>query len=278
MNTKVNYGRVETAPTVFVTKDRQRLKQYNNDTVYLRDGDEFELELFNPTQSKVLAKISINGDDLGSGIVLRPGERVYLERYLNEAKKFVFETYSVDGSDRNVQRAIADNGDVEVEFFQESNNPPIIWTSNTYTYPNWYGYPNSPTWTIDQPSIFYCQSGSTSKAVGFQANAGCVTNTGPDLNFGNVDMNAGDLEFDSIQASRNVETGRVEKGSHSNQQLEYDGSSFNSWISWRKSWKILPVSQKVVTAKEATIMYCGNCKAKRKKSSHKFCPYCGEEY
>lgn len=260
MNKKVNQ-RV-TDPTVFVTKDRQRLKQYNNDTVYLRDGDEFELELFNPTNSKILAKITINGEDLGSGIVLRPGERVYLERYLNEAKKFVFETYSVDGSDRNVQRAIADNGEVEVEFFQESHNQPIIWTSNTYTYPN-YGYPNNPTWTVDQPHVFY---GNSAGDVTFKSC--CTTNTGPDF---------GNLEFDSVQASNDIETGRVEKGGHSDQQFEYDGSSFNSWHTWSMSWKILPMSQKAVTREEISV-YCTGCGAKRKKSSHKFCPHCGTKY
>lgn len=268
MNKKVNQ-RV-TDPTVFVTKDRQRLKQYNNDSVYLRDGDEFELELFNPTQSKVLAKISINGEDLGSGIVLRPGERVYLERYLNEAKKFVFETYSVDGDDRNVQRAIADNGEVEVEFFMESHNQPIIWTGGTtYSYPNFN--PN-PTWTVDSPSVFYCNTTTTSDAT---LKSCCTTNTGPDLNIGCADV--GNLEFDSVQASREIETGRVEKGSHSDQQLEYDGSSFNSWSTWRMSWKILPVSQKVYEAKETNVVYCTGCGRKRRKADN-FCAKCGKEY
>lgn len=266
MNKRVNQ-RV-TDPTVFVTKDRQRLKQYNNDTVYLRDGDEFELELFNPTQSKVLAKISINGNDLGSGIVLRPGERVYLERYLDESKKFVFQTYTVDGNDKNVQRAIAENGDVEVEFFQESHNQPLIWT-NVYTYPN-YG---SPTWTIDQPSIFYSHS---SNDVTFKA--GNCTTTGPDVNLDMQNLEfEGDVDRSMVQCSANLETGRVEKGDHSDQQLEYDGTSFNSWSTWRMSWKILPLSQKAITREELAV-YCTGCGAKRKKTSHKFCPHCGTKY
>lgn len=260
MNKKVYQG--STDPQVFVTKDRQRLKQYNN-TVYLRDGDEFELELFNPTSEKVLAKIKINGYDLGSGIVLRPGERVYLERYLDESKKFVFETYTVDGNDRQVQKAIADNGEVQVEFYKESHNQPLIWTSGTYTYPT-YG---SPTWTVDQPSVFYSHSSgdATFKSC-------CTTNTGPDIN-----LDAGDLEFDSIQVNANMETGRVEKGGHSDQQLEYDGTPFNSWSTWRMTWKILPMSQKAKVREELAV-YCTGCGAKRKKSSHKFCPHCGTKF
>ena len=78
-----NYYEKVTAPVAYITKDKQRIKQYNNDTVFLEDGDEFEIELFNPTKEKVLAKISINGNFMDSGIVLRPGERVFLERYMD---------------------------------------------------------------------------------------------------------------------------------------------------------------------------------------------------
>ena len=101
-------------PQSFITKGKQRLKQHI-DTVYLNNGDEFEIELYNPTQNKVLAKIELNGSSIGSGIILRPGERVFLERYLNEAKKFLFETYNVNGDNEEVQRAIAENGEIIIE-------------------------------------------------------------------------------------------------------------------------------------------------------------------
>ena len=62
-----------TAPTAFVTKDRQRVKQYDNNIVYLKNEDEFGIELFNPTSNKVLAKIEVNRVSLRSGIVLASG-------------------------------------------------------------------------------------------------------------------------------------------------------------------------------------------------------------
>ena len=96
-------------PQSFITKGKQRLKQHT-DTVYLKNGDEFEIELFNPKQNKVLAKIELNGKSIGSGIILRPGERVFLERYLDVAKKFLFETYVVNGNNDEVKNAIANNG------------------------------------------------------------------------------------------------------------------------------------------------------------------------
>jgi hypothetical protein len=261
MNIKVNYERV-TEPTVFITKNRQRVKQYGN-TVYLKNGEEFELELFNPLTYKVLAKIKLDGHYLESGIVLRPGERVFLERHINEAKKFVFEIYTVDKNDTNAQRAIANNGDVEVEFYPESFNQPIIWNTHTYT-PNWN--PN-PSWTIENPSVYYCNTVHSSDDVTFKS-PDCVTLT-----------SSADAIMDnnSVQYSSNLETGRVEKGGHSNQVLEYDSTSFNAWCTWKRSWKILPVSQKVYVKEEMAI-YCTNCGAKRKKDSFKFCPHCGYKF
>ena len=113
-------------PESFVTKSKQRLKQYI-DTVYLNNGDEFEVELYNPTQNKVLAKIEMNGNSIGAGIILRPGERVFLERFLNESKKFLFETYNVEGDDKSVEKSIAKNGEVIVKFYDEY----VLWPMHT---------------------------------------------------------------------------------------------------------------------------------------------------
>jgi hypothetical protein len=80
MNRRISINTIGLAvPQSFITKSKQRLKQ-QIDTVYLNDGDEFEIELYNPTQNKVLAKIEMNGNSIGNGIILRPGERVFLER------------------------------------------------------------------------------------------------------------------------------------------------------------------------------------------------------
>jgi hypothetical protein len=102
MNRRISINTIGLAvPQSFITKSKQRLKQ-QIDTVYLNDGDEFEIELYNPTQNKVLAKIEMNGNSIGNGIILRPGERVFLERYLDVAKKFLFETYVVNGNNDEV--------------------------------------------------------------------------------------------------------------------------------------------------------------------------------
>jgi hypothetical protein len=285
-----------TAPTLFVTKGRQRVKQYSNNVVYLKNGDEFELELFNPTSNKVLAKISLNGSSLGSGIVLRPGERVFLERYFDEAKKFLFETYEVDGSNPNVKEAIKMNGVIDVEFFDEYKPctityiyPPVTWIytwpwyTPSYPYPTWT--PTSPTWTYTSGSYSY------NNTTGISGNS-VKSCSDPGVSNGHTAFYCSSdyiksqkvadnkLEINTANAVMSfapIETGRVEKGSTSNQYFTHDSTSFNSYYTWKTTWTILPDSQKVF-AKEDLKVFCANCGAKRKKDAHKFCPNCGTKF
>ena len=107
MKNQINIQR-DDVPSTYITKNKQRIKQYGN-IVYLNNGDEFELELFNPTKNKILAEIELNGNSIGPGLILRPGERVFLERFVNTAKKFLFETYKIDGRDAFAKQAIENN-------------------------------------------------------------------------------------------------------------------------------------------------------------------------
>lgn len=123
-----------TVPTANIAVNKSRLKVYENagsiPTYYLQKGQEFQIELFNPTTDVVLAKISLNGKAISQGgLVLNPGQRVYLDRYLDVAKKFLFDTYEV-GKSEEVKAAIKDNGDFKVEFFKESK--PVFVPDYTY--------------------------------------------------------------------------------------------------------------------------------------------------
>lgn len=256
-----------TAPTVFVTKGRQRVKQYDGNIVYLKNGDEFELELFNPTSNKVLAEINLNGKNLGPGIVLRPGERVFLERYFDEAKKFLFETYEVDNKNSSVKEAIKNNGVVDVKFYNEYLKPYIIEWPIVYNYHYYYNpckpytNPYTPSWTYN---------------TGSELTIGSVSNSNTSYTYSS---NSGNLNANYLSKSvpESKETGRVEKGSYSDQHFDHDSTSFNYYCSWKCTWKILPESQKAFT-KEDLKVFCTNCGAKRKKSSHKFCPNCGIKF
>jgi len=252
-------------PSIFVTKGRQRLKQYGN-VIYLKNGDEFELELFNPTQNKVLAKINLNGKSLGNGLVLRPGERVFLERYFDEARKFLFETYEINGADAAAKAAIAKNGAVDVEFFDEYKPYPYWQNTIYYTNTGGIGAGSNPMYGNSSTSI---NAGARGMSSGTLSNS-CSYSSSPEDNFAPVDF---DRAFDFVPQ----ETGRVEKGSNSNQDFNYDSTQFSSYCSWRTSWTILPESNRPYVSEDIKI-FCTNCGAKRKKSSHTFCPKCGNRF
>lgn len=278
MTKKVHYQKV-TVPTLFITKGKQRVKQYD-DIVYLNDGDEFELELFNPTQQKILAKIKLNNHEMSSGIIIRPGERVFLERYLDEAKKFIFDTYNVDGDDPNTKEAIKSNGTVEVNFHQQQSN----WCNGSIKYISQpigpYDCPPTNPY-LTQPFYFSDTTGALnidvngSLTYSNSSNDSLTINTTGDLSFS---KNAsGSVCYYSYNCNNEIETGRVEKGSHSDQSFSYDNTEFYSWATWTSTWKILPTSRKVYK-KEDLVVYCTNCGQKRRKDSHKFCPSCGTKF
>ena len=266
MNRRISVNTTGLAvPQSFITKGKQRLKQHI-DTVYLNNGDEFEIELFNPTHNKVLAKIEMNGNVIGSGIIIRPGERVFLERYLDEAKKFLFETYVVNGNNQEVQEAIADNGDVVVKFYNETP-PPTFYSGGSGTLTVSNSYPNFG-W------------GSTTTGTPYYNNATFTTSN--TSTFYNTSLTSGSNSFlnntNRVKKSkRQVETGRVEKGSDSNQSFTYDSTSFNSWASNTNWWKIKPKSTQLLTM-EDLVTYCTECGSKKKKDTYKFCPQCGTKY
>jgi hypothetical protein len=268
MNRRITVNTGLAVPQSFITKGKQRLKQHI-DTVYLKNGDEFEIELFNPTQNKVLAKIEMNGKSIGNGIILRPGERVFLERYLDEAKKFLFETYVVNGSNEEVKQAIANNGDVVVNFYNETLS------SGTVTI-------NNPSWNINHTTPFTYTTHNTLRGMSIPTH-GTFTTTSSNVFYNNASLTSSSpTSYDTFikeasSPTRHIETGRVEKGSNSNQSFVNDYSSFNSYPSASNWWKILPQSTKPVV-KEDLVTYCTECGAKRKKDTHKFCPHCGTKF
>lgn len=262
------YKSLKKNPTAHITVGKQRLKQ-NGSVVYLKDGDEFEVEIFNPQQNSVLAKLKINGNYIGGGgVVLKPGQRVFLERYLDEARKFKFETYEVNAKSKEVQEAIKNNGVVEVEFYEENPYGGSITISN----------PNTLTWEqawVNDYSIKFGSSNTTTNLI--SGNNSYFTNTSYSLN-NNVDYNTSQNLRKSLSTDRFKETGRVEKGGSSNQEFTSVNMDFNSFPSSYSTWRLMPMSEKPVEAKEVNVLYCTNCGSKRKKDNHKFCPHCGTKF
>jgi ribosomal protein L37AE/L43A len=264
------YNQISDNPCAYITKNKQRIKQFNQN-VYLKNGSEFEIELYNPSRKTVLSKIKINGVFInGGGIILRPGERVFLERYIDVPRKFKFETYTVDSTNETMN-AIANNGDVEILFYEEEE--PILQRLNNI---DW-----NPTYinTSNGGYVYGSTSGDIVRSSFTTTNLSSFKSSDNTLSFSN---NPRSSKYEKRELperrlkSKSVETGRVEQGSSSDQSFKTVSKEFNSWTISTSVWKLLPESQKPIE-KSDLIHRCPKCSTRIKKSSWKFCPECGNE-
>lgn len=276
----MNYATQVGKPTAHITNKKSRLKVYNGQNVFLNDKDNFEFEIHNPKQKSVLCKIKLNGEYIStSGVVLRPGQRVFLERFLDSNNKFEFSTYKVKDTSEN-RSAIDLNGDVLVEFYDEQepvrNN--FWYLGNTYNR-TIYGSPSSGDYFPK-----YGTTITTTGGVGYGTASLSTQNLSNSTFTSSVSSNIVRSEFDtsntllsgkSKKKSQSVETGRVEKGEKSNQNFTNSYEQFNYHTSHIVKFKILPLSTKNKNVEEIR-HYCTECGTKMKKN-YKFCPSCGNK-
>lgn len=269
-----NYATKAAEPCAHITSQKQRVRQ-NGENVYLKNNTEFELEIFNPLQTTVLAKIKLNGNYISSnGLVLKPGQRVFLERYLNEARKFKFETYEVDGRSSEVKEAILNNGSVEVEFYLEYVQPisnPIWITTNNYPY---NGNLNTFTKSSSNINTYYSNTNTIAGLGSYSTSSNITGSLTSNNNIRSISKSPQIKASLKSKSLKKMETGTVEKGGDSSQSFTTVDKTFNTWYSYKSSWKILPFSQKNIEMDEIK-RYCPGCGTKVKKTSHKFCYNCG---
>jgi hypothetical protein len=242
-------------PTAHITKKKSRLKVYNGNTVFLGDKDNFEFEIHNPTQKSVLCKIKLNGEYISTGgVVIKPGQRVFLERFLDTNNKFEFSTYEVKDTSAN-RTAIDLNGDVRIEFYNEQ----------TYTqYPHLSGGNWGTGWSgINTGSPYYGDINTGSPYYG-------------DITF-TTSSSAPMASYysNTSSVSNTIETGRVEKGEKSKQEFTNSYQNFEYNASRQIIFKILPLGIKNATTEDIK-HYCTECGTKT-KSKYKFCPSCGNK-
>ena len=278
-------------PTAHVAINKSRLKVYNTSsepTYYLKNGSEFQIELFNPTSGTILAKIKLDGEFITQGgLVIKPGQRIFLDRYIDVAKKFLFSTYEVSGKSDEVKEAIKNNGNLVVEFFREQKR---VETFRTNPFNRQFN-PRSvlrKSFSGDDSSGPYL--GNLNSSINFVDNNS--TNPHNDYTFYSNTNTFNDFELttteflscdsppiDSVlksKKSRTIETGRIEEGSDSNQELIFVDKKFEIYSFYKVESKLLPESQKINTAKDLNVKsYCTQCGQKQKKEN-KFCPSCGQ--
>lgn len=248
------------APNAWVVapKDRGR-KSVKFDTksdtetkgkVYLNDGEEFQIELHNPLTECALADIKLNGNSISKGgLVLRPGERFYLDCFIDDKKKFIFSTYEVEDTNDSIE-SIAKNGLLEVFFYKESAksidrsrlNRVIV---ERHYYPYHTGWQTTPWYT---PNI-YCNNGNIGTT--FTNTSSNTTYTSSSVSLTNLNLTSG--SFDSRTTpinSTNIETGRVEKGTESSQKFDEVDMDFDNFYISSTVLELLPESRRPIETKE----------------------------
>jgi hypothetical protein len=275
-------------PEAHLSVRKSRVKKYG-DKYYLQNGTEFEIELFNPTQKTVCAAISINGVDEPNGLVIRPGQRVFLERFIGNPNKLKFDTYEVESGNSQVQAAIAKNGHVVVQFYNEKKvvieqvlRRRIDKSSDPYGWKNpWVGGGNN---------LFFHQSSGTGNPnlASFTTTSNMGNSSSSTFNVSSSFSDEQNVKFgasmDSLDFApdfekatpisskiKTQETGRIEEGSQSSQLFETVDMKFETWATETVSFQILPYSSRPA---ESIAMYCSNCGRKARKGE-KFCPDCG---
>ena len=269
------------SPQAWVAIKRNRQKIYNRQgktQVYLKDGQEFQIELFNPTQTRYLVKFKINGNyQADRGLILNPGQRYFLDRFIDDDKKLEFSTYEVEDS-KAAKKAIEKNGLLEVEFYSET-----FLHGNIISYPKIYNTPNwsQPIWTTNPSTFWYGTSNGISNNAGGSSTLTLAGSTINNVSYTSGTVNCGTTytstsNYSSVVNDASIETGRVEKGEKSDQKFEQGYGTFGSWASYTTTVQIIPLSQKPAEAQEIR-SYCTGCGSRIKKQTWKFCPNCGTE-
>lgn len=270
---KTNQGGV-IRPEAWIAVSNNRQKVYDpHKLVYLDQNQEFQIELFNPDDISYLAKIGINGKSISqAGLVIKPGQRYFLDRFIDSNKKLLFSTYEVENNNPEVERAIENNGKISVRFYPETRWLDVgrYWYgSNTTTISpsKW-----NNTISTGNTNIFLCSGTSTHTLSGSITTSGIVNSYVSSLsasNFVNTSI-AGSL------SPNTKETGRIEEGSKSDQTFSDSDLKFSGSFTYSSNYQILPRCVKPVEISEIRL-YCTECGSRVKKKTWKFCPSCGEK-
>ena len=234
-----------------VTPNDKGRKSIKSGKVFLEDKEEFEIELFNPLTVSVLADIKLNGQSISkTGLVVKPGQRIYLDCFIDDKKKFKFSTYEIENSGEALD-ATQNNGLLEVFFYKE----------DVITLDNWQRkfdriivekyYPYNPyPWhfrTTNNPyTVWY---GTNSPTIG----GSCVTTNLTNSVIGTTttsNVPYGGTTVNNLFSVNNVETGRVEKGEKSKQKFTEVDIDFEKHYISSTIIQILPESRKPAEVKD----------------------------
>ena len=259
-------------PGAWITNSTDKgRKSIKNGKVYLKDSEEFQIELFNPLTECVLAEIKLNGQPISkTGLVLKPGQRFYLDCFIDDKKKFIFTTYEVEQTLESLS-AINNNGKLEVFFYKESVVSVRNWRDrfNTVIIERYYpSYPTYPYWTT---TPYYGTGTNIGTGIGTTT---IGTNTNTFNTYGSNTTTTGSYTLNSntmaqlnntsnIPIAGSFETGRVERGQKSNQKFNEIDMEFDNYYISSTILELLPESRKPETSSELSKKLKGDSSKKK---------------
>ena len=129
----------------YVSVNKNRLKIYEDNKYYLSNNTNFEIELVNNDDKKYLVEIYLNEHSIGS-IVIGANSHNYLERYIDDNRKFQFNTFEIDNVEET-EEARERNGSIQIYFYPQITAYPK--TSFCYS-----SFTNSPFVNIPVDSYY----------------------------------------------------------------------------------------------------------------------------
>ena len=300
-----HYKMMDRLPSCVITSNHNELKLYQSNIVYLNDGDNFELRFFNPLQEKIGVEIMFNGIRKGDGyLVLKPGQDLTLDRFLDEQRKMLFETYTINGNNKEAVEAIEKNGVISFNFYKE-------YYSNSNQQKNVnvnYDFPPKPTrydqisfnGTLNYPTGFSGPQGSTgsrgtkgrsatttNNVTNISGNATFTSNysTLDNLNgmgqmamFSSPGIFCNEVDNSNLELNEtfdSLETGRIEKGDISDQRLKGVNMNFASSPFHSMTYRLMPYSTMNREIGEIR-QYC-TCSYRIRNNKWQYCPKCGNK-
>lgn len=167
-----------TLPTCDILVNGQKRKFYGKkkNKIYLHNGDNFQLKLFNPLQERIGVQLKINGAKVDNDLlIVNPGQEVDIDRYIGSNRKLTFSSYEIDTngmSESRIQeakKAIEKNGILEI----------VFWNEKVYTYSSGSSFTiktGLPHYTNIATTSGWCGSGGGSGISGTSGTRGSGSN------------------------------------------------------------------------------------------------------
>lgn len=238
--------------------------------VELPFGSEYSVLLKNLDSVRMQARISIDGEDATSWLVINPNSSIDVERFVKNLDrgnrfKFIERTEQIE----NHRGVKADDGLVRVEFKREKiyEAPKVVehhtYTHHIYGYPCYRPYYPWITYT-SQPSFTGAMQGSVTSTTGMRSGSGAHN------------VMAANMMHCSANPEISNEAGITVPGSESQQRFHLV-SGFETESSQVITLHLVGYTGKVQVSRPRTVnlrLECNTC-GKKNKSNSKFCSNCG---